>query len=107
MAGDDAKKVQWFPADKLPSLAFDHGDIIHIALERLKELIQLKAFGQKLLPKHFSLSDLERLFNYILTDREIIDKYINKYIKYGVISRIEPESELYFFSKEIDTRTLK
>ena len=28
-AGDDAKKAQWFPADKLPSLAFDHSDIIN------------------------------------------------------------------------------
>lgn len=96
-AGDDAKKVQWFPADKLPSLAFDHGEIIHIALERLKELIQLKPFGQKLLPEYFTLSDLEQLFNNILPENEITGKYINDYTKYGVIRRMDPESELYYF----------
>ncbi len=96
-AGDDAKKAQWFPADKLPSLAFDHGEIIHIALGRLKELIQLKSFGRKLLPKYFTLSDLKQLFDNILPGKEIIEKYINQYTKYGVICRKEPESELYSF----------
>ncbi len=31
-AGDDAKNVCWFNIKKLPSLAFDHNEIIHEAL---------------------------------------------------------------------------
>jgi 8-oxo-dGTP diphosphatase len=100
-AGDDAEKTRWFPADKLPALAFDHGEIIHIALERLKELMQLKSFGQKLLPKYFPLSDLEQLFNNILQEKKVIDEYINQYKNYGVICMVESESELYYFNEEI------
>jgi 8-oxo-dGTP diphosphatase len=29
-AGDDAAKAQWFALDKLPPLAFDHGDVMEI-----------------------------------------------------------------------------
>jgi len=29
MAGDDAAKVQWFGIDSLPSLAFDHAEILN------------------------------------------------------------------------------
>jgi 8-oxo-dGTP diphosphatase len=97
-AGDDAKKARWFPVDKIPSLAFDHKEIIHIALERLKELIQLETFGRKLLPEYFSLSDLEQLFNNILKEKVTIGKYIDKYIKYGIIRRIDSESGLYSFT---------
>ncbi|HJN05373.1 MAG TPA: NUDIX hydrolase [Bacteroidales bacterium] len=31
-AGDDAKNVSWFSVDKLPSLAFDHAEIIQEVL---------------------------------------------------------------------------
>jgi 8-oxo-dGTP diphosphatase len=35
-AADDAKEVGWFAIDNLPDLAFDHGEIIGYALEKLK-----------------------------------------------------------------------
>lgn len=33
---DDARKAQWFSLDKLPSLAFDHADILQQALRLLQ-----------------------------------------------------------------------
>jgi len=32
VAGDDASRVQWWPANRLPSLAFDHTKIVEMAL---------------------------------------------------------------------------
>ena len=37
-AGDDAAKVQWFPLDKLPELAFDHQQILE---EFIAEVLNL------------------------------------------------------------------
>jgi 8-oxo-dGTP diphosphatase len=36
-AGDDAKRVKWFPLDDLPDLAFDHAMILERAKARLVE----------------------------------------------------------------------
>lgn len=34
-AGDDAKKIQWFPLNDLPHLAFDHIEIIKTCLTKI------------------------------------------------------------------------
>jgi 8-oxo-dGTP diphosphatase len=34
IAQDDAKEAAWFTIDKLPELAFDHADIIELALKK-------------------------------------------------------------------------
>ncbi|MCY4404121.1 MAG: NUDIX hydrolase [Candidatus Poribacteria bacterium] len=36
IAGSDASEVAWFPTLDLPHIAFDHSEIIHTALKRLK-----------------------------------------------------------------------
>ena len=35
IAGDDAGKVQWFNISNLPDLAFDHKEILEIAISKL------------------------------------------------------------------------
>jgi len=35
IAGDDAGEVRWFPIQDLPSLAFDHNEVIAMAITRL------------------------------------------------------------------------
>ena len=97
-AGDDAKNAQWFQADKLPSLAFDHNDIILIALKKLKELIQLGSFGHDLLAQYFKLADLQQLFNIILSDKEVTEKYIKQYLESGIILKDKDKSEQYSFA---------
>ncbi|MBW3565949.1 MAG: NUDIX hydrolase [Acidobacteria bacterium] len=34
-ADDDAAEVRWFAIDELPTLAFDHSDIVRAAIERI------------------------------------------------------------------------
>ena len=42
-AGDDAKEAKWFDINKLPSLGFDHDEVVRIAVKKLKSK---KAFRQ-------------------------------------------------------------
>jgi 8-oxo-dGTP diphosphatase len=34
VAADDAAEAKWFSVKKLPELAFDHADIVHLALQK-------------------------------------------------------------------------
>lgn len=36
-AGDDASEAAWFAIDKLPDLAFDHSEVIQIALRKINQ----------------------------------------------------------------------
>ncbi|MGI6232319.1 MAG: NUDIX domain-containing protein [Prevotella sp.] len=38
VGGDDANQAQWFPIDALPSLAFDHHDILETARNKIPNL---------------------------------------------------------------------
>ena len=63
---DDADEAAWFPIDSLPQLAFDHADIIHAALERIKRDIHFEPIGFDLLDDEFTIPDLQRLYEIIL-----------------------------------------
>jgi 8-oxo-dGTP diphosphatase len=60
-AADDAANAQWFDADKLPALAFDHDQILALARCRLSAEIELSVLAAPLLPKQFTLGELRAL----------------------------------------------
>ena len=38
-AGDDARETKWFPINQLPKLAFDHDEVVEMAIQKLKSTI--------------------------------------------------------------------
>ncbi len=71
-ADTDAKDAKWFDVKDIPSLAFDHNQIIDAGLERLKSKINYQPIGFELLANKFPFSDLEHLYQTILNKK--IDK---------------------------------
>lgn len=71
-AADDAMDARWFPVAELPPLAFDHADILGVALRRLKGKIRYEPVGFELLPEKFPVSELQRLYETIL--EQTLDK---------------------------------
>jgi 8-oxo-dGTP diphosphatase len=65
-AATDAMGVGWFGLDDLPKLAFDHGEIVQRAHERLRGKVRYAPVGFELLPGRFSLTQLQRLYEIIL-----------------------------------------
>jgi 8-oxo-dGTP diphosphatase len=65
-AASDARTVAWHAVADLPSLAFDHTEIVDVALRRLKGKIRYEPIGFELLPAKFPLSALQRLYETIL-----------------------------------------
>lgn len=65
-AATDAADARWFPVSKVPSLAFDHAEILSVALNRLKGKVRYQPIGFELLPAKFTLSELQHLYEVIL-----------------------------------------
>ena len=66
VAGTDAGAAQWMPARRHPPLAFDHDRILAYAIERLANKLEYTTIGFKLLPKKFTLSQLQRVYEAVL-----------------------------------------
>jgi len=62
----DASDAGWFPVTKLPTLAFDHGEILSTALARLRGKVRYEPIGFELLPPKFTLSQLQLLYEAVL-----------------------------------------
>ncbi len=69
-ASTDAEHAQWFGIKELPELAFDHQDILNVAIERIRAKIRYQPIGFELLDKVFPFADLEHLYTTLL-DRDI------------------------------------
>lgn len=65
-AATDASDAQWFELSALPALGFDHREILDRAIARLRAKIRYEPVGFELLPKVFTLSQLQRLYEQIL-----------------------------------------
>ena len=66
-AGDDAKEALWVSVDDIKeNLAFDHDQILELALTRLRSKIRYVPIGFDLLPEEFSIVQLHQLYEIIL-----------------------------------------
>ena len=62
-------EASWFAVKRLPALAFDHQRIVDYALERLRNKINYTTIGFQLLPREFTLTELQRSYEVILGQR--------------------------------------
>ena len=63
--GPDASELHWISVKKIPKLAFDHKELFSAALAKLQEQVHIDPIFLKLLPKEFSLSDLQDVYEAI------------------------------------------
>jgi len=66
MAGDDAAEAQWFSVNELPPLAFDHAEILRVALDRLRWKIQYEPLAFRLLNSTFTMPQLQTIYEAVL-----------------------------------------
>lgn len=65
--GDDAAEAKWFSINELPeNMAFDHLDIIKMAIDSLRKKIHFSPVGFHLLEETFTLTQLKSIYEAIL-----------------------------------------
>jgi len=59
-------EVQWHEVYNLPSLAFDHKEIIEYSIKRMRERLEFCPIAFQLLPEKFTLTELQKSYELIL-----------------------------------------
>ena len=59
-------EIEWHSVENLPPLAFDHKEIIEYSLKRTRERLELCPIAFQLLPKKFTLTELQKSYELIL-----------------------------------------
>jgi 8-oxo-dGTP diphosphatase len=90
LGGSDASEAGWFPVGHPPALAFDHAKILNVALARLRAKVRYEPVGFELLPRKFTLSQLQHLYEAVL--QTTLDKR-NFRKKIGSMDLLEPLEE--------------
>jgi 8-oxo-dGTP diphosphatase len=76
--GDDAAESAWFPVDALPPMAFDHADILLYTMQRLRGKLEYTDIGYQLLAPEFTLSELQEVYEAILSPRTLDKRNFRK-----------------------------
>jgi 8-oxo-dGTP diphosphatase len=64
-----AEQAKWFSVNDLPDLAFDHDEILEFAKQSFMEKARRQPIGFELLPKQFTLTQIQHLFEAILESK--------------------------------------
>ncbi|MDO8551283.1 MAG: NUDIX domain-containing protein [bacterium] len=100
-------EIGWWPIKNLPPMAFDHKVVVDYAYERLRTKLEYTNIAYSLLPKEFTLTQLQKIYE-IIFDKELDKRNFRKKIltlglvkETGKVIRGEPHrpAELYQFSK--------
>jgi 8-oxo-dGTP diphosphatase len=88
-AASDASDAAWFPINALPTLAFDHDQILLTALNRLKNKVRYEPIGFELLPRKFTLFQLQKLYETILGHELDKRNFRKKMLKMGLLRELD------------------
>ncbi len=93
--GDDASDAQWFALSDIPNLAFDHNDILTMAIDRLRRSIHFEPIGFELLPQSFTIKQLQTLYESILGVKFDRRNFYKKMIHLGLLTQVEQPPKPY------------
>lgn len=68
-ASTDVSEVEWHSVYNLPELAFDHAKILDYALQRLRYKLEYSTVCFQLLPKKFTLTELQSAYEIIFNKK--------------------------------------
>ncbi|NQX41221.1 8-oxo-dGTP diphosphatase [Pedobacter steynii] len=91
-ASTDASEAAWFNIYDLPSLAFDHQEIVAKAIARLRAKITYEPIGFELLDARFVFSDLEQLYMKLLGHNIDRRNFKRKMMSLGLVIELDEKA---------------
>ena len=85
--------IKWVAVEELPHLIFDHNEIVNTAINFVKNQINYLPIGLTLLPKKFTMKQLQSLYEAILGKKLDRGNFQRKMLKLGIFNRHEKQLE--------------
>lgn len=106
--------LDWFPTNDVPKLGYDHEEILNVGLEVLKEKIQNTDILKVLFKRHFTLPELQNVYEVILEKKFDRRNFRKKFLSLEliedtnktVINKVGKPAKLYRFKKEIERKSI-
>ncbi|HUQ96859.1 MAG TPA: NUDIX domain-containing protein [Chitinophagaceae bacterium] len=110
-----SSQCAWHSLDELPVLLFDHKEIVAKALHALRLVLNYQPIGYNLLPKEFTLKNLQVIYETILGKKLDRSNFNRKILSYGILQKKEKQFSggahkapfLYTFDKEAYFKALQ
>ncbi len=80
--------IGWFPANRLRHLAYDHDQVARLALKRLRSKLQYTNIVYSLLPGGFTLGELQKVYETILSRSLDRRNFRKKILALGLLKRL-------------------
>lgn len=115
MPSSFARSAEWVDVNRIPKLAFDHNEILRTAWKELKERIRNHPVGKELLPKKFTLSELQQLYEEILNLRLDKRNFRRKMLNLKLLEPLDEKqkevkhkpAQLYKFNDKVYRKLMK
>lgn len=81
--------IDWYDIHELPELILDHQKIVEKALQTLRENLDRKLIGGKLLPERFTMKELQQVYEVILGEKIRRSSFQRKILGLEILERHE------------------
>ena len=106
--GQDASEIHWIPITDVPELAFDHRELFDAALQTLQSQVHIDPIIFNLLPKEFSLSELQDVYESVTLQKFDKRNFRKKILKLNILKELTKKqsnvshraARLYEFDKQ-------
>lgn len=88
-----ARTANWVPLREVPDLAFDHNEILKGAQMALRKQLRVEPIGFELLPRKFTLGQLQKLYEEILETNLDKRNFRRKMINKGILFPLKEKQE--------------
>lgn len=100
--------AKWFSINEIPKLIFDHNSMVDRAIQRLKYKASIQPVGFELLPKKFTMRQLQKLYEAIFNEQLDKRNFNKKILALNLLTKLDEKdmvsskkgSFLYEFDQE-------
>jgi 8-oxo-dGTP diphosphatase len=85
----DSFGAQWWPVNEIPTLIFDHQQMVEKALAKLRQKASYHLVGRELLPPEFTITQLRNLYNSIFFKEIDPGNFRKKILSLKVLDRLD------------------